>query len=196
MSSRRLYGIDLDGVCFDFIGAFCAHLEKNAGVPVPQGEEITSYYWYECVDGLTKDTFWDEFHKFGHDGGYRNLSVLPGTLEALRAIVAAGHRIYYITNRPNYARRDTEEALAEHHFPFAANLTFANGAKAPIVRDLGVEAFIDDSPRTIAELCANTDARIYCRDYPCNRSIHDVRPFTRVNSWEEFLAAEGIHATV
>lgn len=191
--SRLVYGIDLDGICFNFLKAFCEWLEEHAGIPIPDNEEITSYYWYETVDGLDKDTFWNEFHRFGHSGGYRNLELLPGALEGLHSIVNAGHRIFYVTNRPEYARKDTEEALSEHRFPFAANLEFAKGAKAPVVRDLGICAFIDDSPRTIAELCANTSARIYCMDYPMNREIHDIHNFTRVKSWDEFLRAEGIH---
>lgn len=193
---QRLVGVDLDGICFNFLGAFCKWLEDKAGVKMPEDEEITSYYWYETVDGLDKDTFWDEFHKFGYAQGYRNLNLLPGTLEALDALVNAGHELIYITNRPSYARECTIAALATHNFPFRDRLIFARGSKAPVIREYNVDAFIDDSPRTIAEICVNTDARIYCRDYPFNRSIHDIHNFIRVRSWSEFLAEEGIGANV
>lgn len=191
-SDDELYGIDLDGVCFDFIGAFCDWLADKADVSIPEDEEITSYYWYETIDGLDKETFWDEFHKFGKAGGYRNLKLLPGAKEGLQSIIDAGHRVVYITNRPDYAFEDTKAALEEHDFPFRNDLVFANGSKAPIIREYGVNVFIDDSPRTIADICANTDARIYCRDYPFNRGIHDIHNFARVHSWDEFLEAEGI----
>ena len=189
-----LYGIDLDGICFGFMPGLCKWLEDKAGVTMPEDEEITSYYWYETVDGLDKKTFWDEFHKFGKQGGYRTLALLPGTKEALQAIVDAGHEIMYITNRPEYALEDTKGALAEHEFPFQENLIFANGSKAPVIREHGVDAFIDDSPRTIAQICEDTDARIYCRDYPMNRGIDSVHNYTRVHSWDEFLKAEGLNA--
>jgi len=192
----RLYGIDLDGVCFDFKGAFCKWLESNIGIAIPKDEEITSYYWYESIAGLSKDAFWDEFHKFGDANGYRNLGLLPGVLEGLNSIVAAGHEIIYITNRPTYAFQDTAEALDEYKFPFREELHFAQGSKAPIIREYAVNVFIDDSPRTIADICANTNARIYCMDYPFNRGIHEVKNYTRVNSWEEFLSLEALGTIV
>lgn len=191
--STRLFGIDLDGICFDFSKAFRLWLSDKAGVKYLEDEEVTSYYWYETVDSLDKETFWDEFHKFGKSGGYRNLDLLPGAVDGLNAIVAAGHDIVYITNRPQYAYRDTVEALKEHNFPCRKELYFAGGAKAPLIRDMGVHCFIDDSPRTVAEICANTQARIYCMDYPFNRGLHDLTGYTRVHNWQEFLEHEGIN---
>lgn len=187
----RLYGIDLDGICFNFLKGFTQWLSDEANVRVPEDEEITSYYWYETVDGLDKDTFWSEFHKFGKAGGYKNLDTIPGAMEGLAKIAGEGHKLMYITNRPDYVLDDTKETLLGHDVPFADQLVFANGAKAPVIREYGVDVFIDDSPRTIAEICANTDARIYCMDYPMNRAIHDIHNYTRVKSWEEFLKAEG-----
>jgi uncharacterized HAD superfamily protein len=196
LQQPKLYGIDLDGICFDFLHAFCDFLHENAGVTIPADEEITSYYWYETVDGLDKDTFWREFDNFTKADGYRNLKILEGTKEALQAIVDAGHEIMYITNRPPEALEATKAALEEHGLPFRDRLVFAKGAKAPVIREYGVSVFIDDSPRTIAEICANTDATIYCRDYPCNRGIHDIHNYTRVHSWDEFLEAEGLKTNV
>lgn len=192
LQKRRHYGIDLDGICFDFQGGFVPWLESHLDVKLPPKEEITSYYWYEDVDGLEKKDFWDEFHKFGKADGYFNLEVFPDALEGLHRIVEAGHRITYITNRPKYAFRQTLNALTLHKFPFSGKLEFAEGRKSPIVRQKGIDAFIDDSPRTVAELCAGTNARIYCMDYPFNQDIHNLTGYTRVKSWGEFLEKEGI----
>jgi uncharacterized HAD superfamily protein len=189
---RKHFGIDLDGVCFDFQGGFSPWLEEHLGIEMPKHEEITSYYWYEGIKGLDKKDFWEEFHKFGKADGYFNLEVLPGTLEGLRRIVDAGHRITYITNRPSYARKQTADVLSLHNFPFSGMLEFANGHKTPLVREKGVEIFIDDSPITIAELCSGTDARIYCMDAPVNQDIHNVTGYTRVKSWSDFLEKEGV----
>lgn len=190
------FGIDLDGVCFDFKGAFCKWLEDKAGVKCPADEEITSYYWYETVDGLEEKVFWDEFHKFGKNYGYRYLNLLPGAREGLELIDSLGHEIFYITNRPDYAFDCTELALVYHRFPQNGRLIFTNGSKAPHVRGLDIHCFIDDSPRTIADLCANTQARIYCMDYPFNRRLHDLTGYTRVYNWEEFLSHERIVSAV
>lgn len=187
---KKLYGIDLDGVCFDFGGAFRGWIDNHLHIHLEE-EEITSYYWYEDSRKIDKVQFMEQFHLFGRAGGYRNLEILPGTLEALNAIAADGHGLIYITNRPDYALQDTVEALEEHNFPEHNNLHFAHGAKAPLIREYGVDVFIDDSPRTIAEITANTRATVYCQDMLYNRHLDDAF-FTRVHSWEEFLRHEGV----
>jgi len=192
----ELYGIDLDGVCFGFKAGFGAWLEDKLKIAMPEDKEITSYYWHKNVDGLEEDDFWREFHAFGEAGGYRHLPLLKGTLEALRAIVAAGNTIVYITSRPDYALQDTRDALKEHDFPFRDNLIFANGHKGPIINERNVSVFIDDSPTTLQEICKDTTARIYCADHAFNRDVETVREFTRVESWDEFLEVEGIKINV
>lgn len=187
----KKFGIDLDGICFGFGDGFRAWLGDKCNIFI-EDEEITSYYWYEGTNKIDKETFFKEFDKFGRAQGYRNLKLLPGTREALWAIKNAGHELYYVTNRPGYAVTCTVEALRVNGFPDRENLEFAFGAKAPIINDLGLDIFIDDSPRTIAEIAANTQARIYCWDYEYNRHLHNLSGYTRVSSWEEFLEHEGV----
>ncbi len=193
---KKLYGIDLDGVCFDFLGPCLEFMSSELHRHFDRNE-VTSYYWFENEDvDLTEKEFWNEFHKFGKENhGYRRLPLLPGTIEALRAIVAAGHEICYITSRPEYALQDTIDALEEHDFPFRENLRFAKGKKTPIINELSVDVFIDDSPTTIPEITANTRATIYCRSYKCNEHL-DETFFTRVYNWEEFLQYEGLSVDV
>jgi len=189
---KKRYGIDLDGVCFDFTNSFRQWLNDKLSIDIGQ-EEVTSYYWYEGRDDLSKKEFFEEFDKFGIEGhGYRHLDVLPGTKDALQKIVDAGHDIYYITNRPLYARQDTIDCLEEHEFPFRENLHFAKGAKGPLIKKFAVDVFIDDSPRTLVEVTVDTRATIYCRNYPFNSHIDDTW-LTRVDSWDEFIKAEGLN---
>jgi uncharacterized HAD superfamily protein len=191
---RKTYGIDLDGVCFDFMNAFREHLNDSLHMHLEE-DEITSYYWYETTD-VTKDEFMREFDKFGEDNhGYRHLKLLKGALEGLKKIHEEGCEIYYITNRPLYALQDTIDCLEEHGFPQRENLHFAQGSKAPLIREFAVDVFIDDSPRTIVELTADTRADIYCRNYKFNEHLDDTF-FTRVDGWEQFLEAEGFNVSV
>jgi len=181
----KVYGIDLDGVCFDFMNAFREWLNDSLHMHLKE-EEITSYYWHETTD-VTKEQFDREFDKFGDEGhGYRNLALLPGALEGLRRLHAEGHTIYYITNRPPYAFQDTIDCLEEHDFPQRENLHFAKGKKAPIVKKLAVDVFIDDSPSTVVELTTQTRASVFCRNYEFNKHLDDTF-FTRVNGWDEFM---------
>lgn len=196
--TKKVYGIDLDGVCFDFVNAFRCFLNDKLPIFLEE-EEITSYYWYETTD-ITKKDFYEQFDKFGDEGhGYRHLKLLDGAVEGLRAIHEAGHKIYYITNRPLYALQDTIDCLEEHGFPQRENLHFAGGPqgkgkKAPLIHKFNIDVFIDDSPRTVSQLAANTRAQIYCRNYKFNEHLddNDGKWFRRVNNWAEFLEQEDI----
>lgn len=190
VKTKKLYGIDLDGVCFDFVSSFCAWLKENANVEVPANEEITSYYWYECINGLDKKTFWNEFHRFGEYGhGYKHLEPIEGARDALHKIIETGHDIIYVTNRPTYSKQDTLDSLRMHEFP-VRELIFTEGKKHPIMIERGVDTIIDDSPRVIKELLRFTDVDVYVYNQPFNQNIDGE--FTRVSSWAEFLEAEGI----
>lgn len=183
------YGIDLDGVCFDFLKAFLERANKKFNWTFTK-EEITSYYWNKGTE-VTDEEFWDEFHAFGRDSGYRHLELLPGTMDALDRIVNAGHEIFYITNRPEYARQDTIAALDEHEFPFRKNLFFAHGDKSSLINKLNIKVFVEDSGRTIEEVSENTTAYIYCVDYAHNRDVEHPQ-VERINDWDDFLLAEAI----
>ncbi len=192
---KKVYGIDLDGVCFDFVNAFRLWLNNALNIDMKE-EEVTSYYWYETSDDISKKQFFEEFDKFGMEGhGYRNLVLLDGTVAALNAIDAAGHDIFYITNRPLYALEDTKMSIAKAGFPQQENLRFAKGDKAPLLRALNVDVFIDDSPKTVTQLSTGTRAQIYCRNYAFNEHLDDNNGewFRRVDNWSQFLAAEGFN---
>ena len=186
----KTYGIDLDGVSFDFSKGFRDWLRKNLDLHITD-EEITSYYWFQTCLKISEKDFWEEFHKFGQNGGYKNLEVIPGTLEALNKIAIKGHKIVYITSRPDYATQDTKDALLMHNFPFAHNVHIAGKSKVPLIYEHEVDVFIDDSPTTIHDIVWNTEVKVYCRDYLFNRNLSV--PVTRVTSWHDFLTHEGLH---
>ncbi len=184
------YGIDLDGVSFDFLNPFRIHLNEKFNCNL-QEEDITDYLWYKSTDKFDKDDFFREFHKFGKAGAYRNFDVIPGAIDALERIIAAGHELFYITNRPAYTKQDTIDAMKEHGFPHRENLFYANGDKAPMVNDLGIQIFVEDSSRIINNLLKNTGAKIYCMDYLHNRDVEHER-VVRINDWDDFLLEEGL----
>ena len=192
MGYKKVYGFDIDGCLTDFLNAFRMWL--NDALPVFLDEhEITSYYWYETTD-ISKEDFFTEFDKFGIEGhGYRHLKLLDGAKECLQRIHDAGHEIHYITNRPQYALQDTIDYFKEHEFPQSENLHFACGSKSPLIRELNIDVFIEDSPSTLEDITINTRATIYCRDYQYNRHLDDsLNWWVRVGSLNEFMEIEGI----
>jgi len=194
---KKTYGIDLDGVSFDFKGGLGRYIEDVLGIPYRE-EEITHYYWHECVEGLSEEEFNKLFHEFGRAGGYRDLDPLPGAIEGIKRIIAEGNKVRFITNRPEYAYLDTVECLIQHGLDVGTYLHFADGSKVPYIKKYNVDVFIDDSPYTIPEIAADTRAQIYCMDHGFNRELDDNNGqwFTRVHNWSEFLEAEGLEVKV
>lgn len=185
------YGIDLDNVCFDFRDVFRKYLNNVLDIDLLE-EELTCYLWYEGTDKISEDEFWEEFHKFGNAGKYKELPLLPGTLDALDKITQAGHEIFYITNRPEYTRQDTIDALREHNFPFRKNLFYALGDKGSLVNKLNISIFVEDSSKAITDIVNNTSAVVYCVDYPANRKLDEHNKIKRIYDWDDFLLAEAI----
>lgn len=191
----KVYGVDLDGVTFDFKRGLGLHIEDKLGIPYVE-KDIISYFWHECVDGLEEDKFFELFHEFGRGGGYRDLDALPGAIEGIKELIKNGHEVRFITSRPLYAYRDTVECLVEHGLDKGIHLHFAEGPKSTYIKKYSIDVFIDDSPDTITELVANTRAQIYCMDHGFNHHLddNDGKWFKRVHGWDEFLEAEGIYA--
>lgn len=183
------YAIDLDGVCFDFLNAFREQLNSSLGINLKE-EDITDYYWYENSDEFDEEDFFTEFHSFGMRGGYKDLDVIDGTIEALQKILDAGHELCYITARPNYAFEDTIRALDKHDFPSKERLFFVDSSKALLMNELGIDVAIDDSPDILQDLKDHTNVHVYCKNYKYNEKLEC--DLVRVNSWKEFLSEEGL----
>jgi len=188
----KIYGFDIDGCHTDFVGPFSEAL-RRAGFEMPEREEITSYYWHECVDGISKDEFWVEFNKFTEERGYENLPLLPEAKSVIDRVVAAGHELHFITNRPIDAYEQTIKAFESYGFP-TENLHFAEGAKSPMINELDIDVFVEDSPSTILDIMKNTCADVYCMDQPYNRHIdeYNLVGLVRIGNWKEFMGREGL----
>ena len=56
IKTNKTYGIDLDGVCFNFCDAFRIWLNISLNININLNE-ITSYYWHEDIDDLSREQF-------------------------------------------------------------------------------------------------------------------------------------------
>lgn len=188
MLQSKVLGCDLDGTVFCWGSAFLDWLNKELSLNI-QESQITDYLWFKSVPGLSEEIFWHEFERFGRCGGYRHLKPLPGAIDGLHKLAAAGYDIWYITKRPLYTEQDTKDSLEEHNLPFHKQLYVIEGLKSPLVRALNCDIFIDDSPSILTDVMLNTAAKVYCMDSRCNRHM-DNTWMTRVHSWDEFVRCE------
>jgi uncharacterized HAD superfamily protein len=186
----KIYGVDLDGVCFDFLGGFAKWLATNYNLQI-RSENLSNYYW-SGISEEDKEKIWKVyFHEFCKGGGLLSLDVLPGAINGLKLLISMGNTVHFITSREPYTLGDTVNAIVHKLKIYNPSVHIADhGGKSSYVKKLAVDTFIDDAPHTIAEVASNTRAQVYCMDQPYNKEV-DTTFVRRVHNWQEFLEAEG-----
>jgi 5'-nucleotidase len=181
-------GVDLDGVCADYEGAFRAaaarQLDRTPDTLPPQTIMDAYSEW-----GLSYAEF-EEAHRRAvlEDRIFRHMDPLPGVSGALWRLSDQGVWIRIITHRLlfNWAHEtsaaDTAAWLDVHRIPYR-DLCFI-GDKP----DVGADVYVDDSPDHVVALRAAGKATLVF-DQPYNRHL----PGPRATRWEDvvtFVEAE------
>lgn len=149
-NEKVVLGVDLDEVCFNYLGGFREWLIAN-NHPIPEGTPAT----FSLSDaGWFKDR--DEFmelHKQAvEEGIYTNLPVLDGASENLWDLRENGYEINVITSRfvvggqHRKVLSQTAEALDKANLPYS-NIAFLKN-KLRFLAD----AYLDDGPHNIQPL--------------------------------------------
>jgi 5'-nucleotidase len=167
-------GVDLDGVCADYEGAFRGSVARQLGrAPdsMPPQTIMDAYSQW----GLTFAEF-EEAHRRAvlEDRIFRHMAPLPGVSDALWQLSDAGVWIRIITHRLifNWAHEtsaaDTAAWLDAHQIPYR-DLCFI-GDKP----NVGADLYVDDSPTNILSLrAAGRSAIVF--DQPYNRHLPEPR---------------------
>lgn len=190
--AKKVYGIDLDGVCFDFVTEFSKWLKRELGVDYDDSE-IVDYHWYNCIESIGEKEFFREFHRFGKAGSYATLPLLPGAAQAIKHIRENGHRVWFVTARPIYAKEDTLRAVS-NAFGFTDTVVFSGGKdyKSETVNLLNIDVFVEDGPHYAESIAKNTKALVYLMDHPYNKKVSHPN-IIRVNSWDDIMQEEGFY---
>lgn len=176
--SGFVLGVDLDGVCGDYVEAFAAVVAADRGVdPSSLDREVS---WDFASWGLDRPEFL-RLHQQGVEGGmFRSMPMIAGASEALWRISNEDVWIRVITHRlimngaHQTVARDTVAWLDEAEIPYR-DLCFI-GAKS----DVGAHCYIDDAPHNVLALRAAGNT-VITFDQPYNRHL----PGLRARSWEE-----------
>jgi len=173
-------GVDLDGVCGDYVGALREILAERRGVPT---ESLTLEISWGCGEwGLNSPEEFDELHRFAVSEHQilRNMKVIPGACETLWRLSDAGVWIRIVTHRlySNWghavAAGDTAFWLDDQRIP-DRDLCFI-AAKSSVNAD----AFVEDAPHNIVDLRA-AGQTVIVFDQPYNRHL----PGPRARNWHE-----------
>jgi 5'-nucleotidase len=173
-------GVDLDGVCADYEGAFRASVARQLGrdpATLPPQTLMDAYSEW----GLSFPAF-EAAHRHAvlEDRIFRTMAPMPGVSAALWRLSDRGVWIRIITHRLlfNWAHEtsaaDTAAWLDEHRIPYR-DLCFI-GDKPHV----GADVYVDDAPRHVVGLRAAGKAAIVF-DQPYNRHL----PGPRATTWDE-----------
>lgn len=153
-------GVDIDDVLYPWF--LTAHdLCVEAGIT--NGVVARQWRMYEDY-GIEADLWISVLDKATRDGSLYTQAPIEGSVEALRRLLFAGHRIHLITARGTGAwqtleqtamiERYTREWVEEWAVPHDT-LTFASD-KAALVMQNGLDYFIDDAVHNFESISLNT----------------------------------------
>lgn len=180
---RLTLGLDLDGVCVDYLGALRSVVADQRRVDPAELPAPTQ--WNLSEWGLTRDTFVAHHHDAVHNHRvFQSAAPIPGALEAVRRLSDSGVIIRVITHRCNdgvdkrLVISDTMSWMARHGLPHD-EVCFVQD-KSTVAADL----YIDDAPHVIRPLMA-VGAPLLIFDQPYNR----CESGNRVHGWDEAEAS-------
>jgi len=150
--NRFVLGVDLDGVCADFIGALRPIAAEWLGVRIDEIPEKVTYGLPEWK--LERAGKYEDLHRFAviQRDLFRNLNPIEGAPAVLRRLSARKIRIRLITHRlyikyfHQEAITQTTEWLEHHGIPYW-DLCFMRDKAA-----VGADLYIEDSPDHVQRL--------------------------------------------
>jgi uncharacterized HAD superfamily protein len=176
-------GIDIDGTIKQTqkaaVEVFNRHLNQNVKV-----EDLREFY-LENVYGLTVEEgrkWWTRLEAEIYTLGVP----LDNAAEALNEMKKEGHRIYFITARPDTPElfEITKKWLKDYGFPFdGTNLHMGSMDKGKVARSLEVTLFFEDAPEHLERLI-QAGIRTVIVDAVYNREVESL---ARIHNWEEGL---------
>ena len=167
-------GLDLDGVCADYLSEFRYHAARSLGVDLSSLPEPRTWGFADAGWFTDEAQFLAVHADAVRDGLFRSVQPFPGVAEALWRLSDAGVHIRVITHRllvnreHGVAGTDTIAWLDRHNIPFR-DLCFV-GRKAQVDADV----YIDDAPHNVAALReAGRDVIVF--DAPYNTDLAGPR---------------------
>jgi len=173
-------GVDLDGVCADFIGALRPIAAEWLGVRVDELPEKVTYGFSEWK--IERAGKYEDLHRFAviQRDLFRNLNPIEGAPAVLRRLSARNIRIRLITHRlyikyfHQEAITQTTEWLEHHGIPYW-DLCFMRDKAA-----VGADLYIEDSPDHVQRLREDGHKTIVFTN-----STNKDLPGPRADSWLE-----------
>lgn len=184
-------GFDLDGVLVGFERGFAPLFPFPMPVDSPEFPPVWHYpQHYGATEGQVNEA-WEQIR--ADERFWVTLPPLRPTtyreVRSLNELRRRGHDIYFITNRVGKRCKEQSEQWLINHGFFNPTV-IVTSRKGSIVRDIGLDGYIDDKPSNCEDVRKTAPkCRTYVMDRPYNQEFtHPV--VRRVASVEEMLSNE------
>ncbi|ACL69832.1 5' nucleotidase, NT5C type [Halothermothrix orenii] len=180
--NKKIIGVDIDGVITDegpddynvWHKALCNFTGENL-------KRVKDAYNFTEAYNLSESII-ERFLEKNIQQIYRDAKPARKAGEKLNRLIDKGFYIYLITARDEKYRKLTENWLDRHNIPY--HTLIHEGDKAPLVRKLGINLFIEDKAENIKEILEYKIPVIVFDRYH-NRSLNNNhKKLYRVNNWE------------
>lgn len=190
-----LFGLDLDGVCYQFEKTARYMLRKrisDRGVNPPAELSVASRGWNAIRDvlenaDLAADWEWLWAEAVGQ-GLFRYGHVVTGAIEGVQALNELGE-VVVVTHRPKAAVHDTLTWLSFmfDKAPLAGVHIQSNGQKKSEVNPRPA-IYIDDATHVADDIISNTSSSVILFDQPWNQDFGLLSPrLYRAVGWQEVI---------
>ncbi len=185
--ARLRFGLDLDGVVYDWHSAFRFLANHQFNLNLPPVDELWPG-WNGHRRYINKDQeawLWDKGVK---KGLFRHGHIRKGAVEAVRELAELPLDIVVITHRPPQARQDTVDWLSFHRIPVKElHMLNFDESKWPIKTDI----FLDDKWENVVDYASNNrEALVLLWDRAWNREwaamVAGPRVY-RADSWDKVI---------
>mgnify|MGYP001573564117 CR=1 FL=1 len=172
---NRIFSLDLDGVCFDFIGSMLREASRRGYEK--KYEDIREWSAWKTGNGEVDK---DLLRLLYNPEFFRGMSPLPGAMDAVELLARHG-RIVAISARPVTARAGSISACTEH-FP-AIKRVFHVKNKVDVMRRLHSRYLVEDDPKIVNRVAGlGRRFKVWIVDHPYNRGVPTARRVCRVGS--------------
>jgi len=185
-------GVDLDGVCADYTGAFRSIVAETLNLDENIMGEQRSWKYEECEGwGVRDHDHFSALHKMAvlERRMFATMPEIDGASDALWALSDAGVYIRIITHRlvvnwgHDIAVTDTVSWLQAPRSDGRPRIPYRDVCFCAKKADVGADLYIDDAPHNIAALRGRRNDAI-CFDAPYNRHV----PGLRAENWADVVS--------
>jgi len=177
-------GIDIDGTIKQTQKAAIQLYNEELNVNIKE-DEVTTFYLDEPY-GLSPEEgriMWRKLENKIYTVGIP----LEGAPEALQQLKKDGHKIFFVTARPDTEgiREVTEQWLLKHDFPFDGHNLYMNvQEKGKKAKQLEIDLFFEDDPEHLNNLIASN---IHTVIMDAKYNQHYSHTIPRIKGWVEGL---------